>query len=299
MQNHNAEKPDPGRRRFLTGSAAGLAGLALGSSGLGGALNTASASAQGNRERYAGQVMLITGATSGIGAATARLYARHGARVFFCGRRKKLGNEVEAGIREAGGEATYMQADVREEAQMKAFVAACQDTYGAVNIAFNNAGIEGPMGDLDSIELDGTNNYHDVFRTNTHGVFHALRYEIPVMRMQGGGVIVNTASMLAHRGSASAGAYAASKHAVIGLTRSAAKQEVAQGIRVISISPGSVRTDLLRRFRGGSLEGADESHPMGRIAEPEDIARVVLNLTAPEAIYLNGDDIRIDGTQSA
>lgn len=299
MQHGDGSQPDAGRRRFLTGSAAGLAGLALSSSGLGGAVNSAAAQTRDSSERYAGKVMLITGATSGIGAATARVYARHGAQVFFCGRREELGKEVEAGIREAGGEATYMQADVRENAQMKAFVAKCQDTYGAINIAFNNAGIEGPMGDLDSIALEGTNNYHDVFRTNTHGVFHAMRHEIPVMRAQGSGVIVNTASMLAHSGSASAGAYAASKHAVIGLTRSAAKQEVANGIRVISISPGSVRTDLLRRFRGGSLEGADENHPMGRIAEPEDIAQVVLNLTAPEATYLNGDDIRIDGTQSA
>lgn len=299
MQDNNNAKPDAGRRRFLTGSAAGLAGLALGTSGLGSALNSANAQTPGRGERYAGRVVLITGATSGIGAATARLYARLGAQVFFCGRRENLGNEVEASIREAGGEATYMQADVREEAQMKDFVAKCLDTYGGLNIAFNNAGIEGPAGDLDSIALDGANGYQDVFRTNTHGVFHALRHEIPVMRSQGGGVIINTASMLAHRGSASAGAYTASKHAVIGLTRSAAKQEVANGIRVISISPGSVRTDLLRRFRGGSLEGADSSHPMGRIAEPDDIAQVVINLTAPEASYLNGDDIRIDGTQSA
>lgn len=287
----------PGRRRFLTQGAA-LAGTAatFGTAGLAG---TARADERVD-SRYQGKVVLITGATSGIGEATAHAYARHGARVFFCGRRRELGEQVAADIRSRGGEATYMQADVREEEQVKDLVAACVETYGSLDIAFNNAGIEGPRGGLDEISVDGTNGYADVMRTNADGVFYGLRHQLPVMREQGSGMIVNTGSMLSHRGSDFAGAYAASKHAVIGLTRSAAQREAGNGVRVISISPGGVRTELLRRFLGvESLDGAGENNPMGRIAEPAEVADVVLQLTAPEAIFLNGDDVKVDGAQSA
>lgn len=282
---------DPARRRLLMGGA-GLAGAAL----------TAGAVATGRTRkdgRYKGRVVLITGATSGIGEATAHAFAREGAKVCFCGRREELGASVQAAIRGGGGEATYIRADVREEEQVAALLAACVERYGGVDIAFNNAGIAGPHGGLDAIELDGTEGYADVFRTNVDGVFYAMRHEIPVMRAAGGGVIVNTGSMLSHRGSAMAGAYAGSKHAVIGLTRSAAAAEAGNGIRVVSISPGGVETELLRRFLGGSLEGAGRNSPMGRIAQPEEVADIVLNLVAPENTFLNGDDIKIDGASSA
>ncbi len=292
---HGHAPDDPGRRRFLAGTTAGLAGMAAAGTALGGW-------PEGMREgegRYAGAAVLITGATSGIGEAAARAYAREGAKVFFCGRREELGESVAASIREAGGEATYMHADVRERDDMRALVDGCLETYGHLDIAFNNAGIEGPLGELDAIDVSGENGYRDVMRTNVDGVYYAMRYEIPVMREQGHGVIVNTGSMLSHTGSSHAGAYAATKHAVIGLTRSAAAAEVGHGLRVVSLSPGATRTELLRRFRGGSLEGADEAHPMGRIAEPEDIAGVLLQITAPEATYLNGDDVKADGASAA
>ncbi|MFU8896289.1 MAG: SDR family NAD(P)-dependent oxidoreductase [Gammaproteobacteria bacterium] len=287
---------DDGRRRFMVGTTAGLTGLALGG-GLGG--SAAFADPHAAPRRYQDKVVLITGATSGIGEATAHAYARAGAKVFFCGRRKALGEAVAEAIRAAGGEATYMQADVREQAQVRSFVERCVATYGGLDIAFNNAGIEGPRGALDEIDVAGDNGYLDVMRTNVDGVYYAMRYELPVLRGTGGGVIVNTGSMLSHRGSTFAGAYAASKHAVIGLTRSAAARDAANGIRVISISPGGVATDLLRRFVGGSLEGIGQRSPMGRIAQPAEVADVVLNLTAPEAVFLNGDDVKIDGASSA
>lgn len=286
---------DRGRRRFLVGAGLAGAGVALAGAGA-----TAAAGTQDNgRGRYQDKVVLITGATSGIGEATAHAYAREGAKVFFCGRREERGREVQDAIREAGGEATFMRADVREQEAMRAFVDACVETYGGLDIAFNNAGIEGPRGNIDEIDLEGDGGYHDVFRTNVDGVYYAMRYEMRVMREAGGGVIVNTGSMLSHRGSAFAGAYAGSKHAVIGLTRSAAATYAADGVRVISVSPGGVETELLRRFLGGSLEGAGEDSPMGRIAQPEDIAAVVLSLTVPEAVYLNGDDVKADGASSA
>ncbi|RUO26043.1 short-chain dehydrogenase [Aliidiomarina minuta] len=293
-----------GRRDFITRGAAGAAGLALGASALGGTLAASSFAAGDAAEnkptkRYQGKVVLITGATSGIGEATAHAYARQGARVFFCGRREELGKQVQKDIREDGGEATYMRADVREQEQMSQFVQQCIETYGGLDIAFNNAGIEGPRGGLDEISVVGENGYQDVMRTNADGVYFALRYEIPAMREKGG-VIVNTGSMLSHRGSSFAGAYAASKHAVIGFTRSAAAREAGNGIRVISVSPGGVDTELLKRFMGvDSLEGAGADSPMGRIAQPSEVADVVLNLTAPEAIFLNGDDVKIDGASSA
>ena len=287
---------DHGRRKFMATTTAGLTGLALGG-GLAG--SAAFADTRQPSRRYQGKVVLITGATSGIGEATAHAYAQAGAKVFFCGRRKARGEAVAEAIRAAGGEATYMQADVREQAQVQSFVERCVETYGGLDIAFNNAGIEGPRGALDEIDVAGDNGYRDVMRTNVDGVYFAMRYELPVMRGNGGGVIVNTGSMLSHRGSTFAGAYAASKHAVIGLTRSAAARDAGNGIRVISISPGGVETDLLRRFVGGSLEGIGQRSPMGRIAQPTEVADVVLNLTAPEAIFLNGDDVKIDGASSA
>lgn len=295
---------DPTRRRFLTQGAAGAAGLALGATALGQSLSGGQAHANQARapehKRYQDKVVLITGATSGIGEATAHAYAQHGGKVFFCGRREELGQQVQNAIREAGGDATYMRADVREAEQMEAFVKACIETYGGLDIAFNNAGIEGPRGGLDDIALTGDGSYQDVMRTNVDGVLFAMHYELPLMREHGGGVIVNTGSMLSHRGSAFAGAYAGSKHAVIGLTRSVASKEAGNGIRAISISPGGVRTALLQRFMDvESLDGAGENSPMGRIAEPHEVADVIINLTAPEAIFLNGDDVKIDGASSA
>ncbi len=291
--NADARETDSSRRRFLAGGAAGLTGLALAG---GFAAPAASAAASG---RYRDSVVLIAGSTSGIGEATAHAYAREGASVVVCGRRQERGNAVVTAIREAGGEASFVQADVREPEQVRHLVERTVETYGRLDIAFNNAGIEGPRGGFDEIDIDGDGGYRDVMRTNVDGVFFGMRYQIPVMRKQGGGVIVNTGSMLSHRGSDFAGAYAGSKHAVIGLTRSAAQREAGNGIRVISVSPGGVETDLLERFLGGSLEGAGEDNPMGRIAQPEEVAAVILNLTAADATFLNGDDVKIDGAQSA
>ena len=241
---------DNGRRKFMVGTTAGLTGLALGG-GL--ASSAALADTRQPSRRYQDKVVLITGATSGIGEATAHAYARAGAKVFFCGRRAARGAAVAEAIRAAGGEATYMQADVREQAQVQSFVERCVATYGGLDIAFNNAGIEGPRGALDELDVAGDNGYLDVMRTNVDGVYYAMRYELPVMRDFGGGVIVNTGSMLSHRGSTFAGAYAASKHAVIGLTRSAAARDAGNGIRVISVSPGGVATAQRRRPDAGGV----------------------------------------------
>lgn len=297
MSKSDQKKQTVTRRDFIRGGSAGLAGLATGS--VLGSSQSAQASAGMNLGIFADKTVLITGATSGIGAGAAREFAKEGARVFFCGRREELGKEVESEIRENGGTATYYKADVREEDQVKAFVDACVSTYDRIDIAFNNAGIEGPRGDFDAIEMEGTMGYYDVIKTNINGVMYAMRHELPYMRDQGSGVIINVGSMLSHRGSSSFGAYAATKHAVIGMTRSAASANARHGIRVLSVSPGGTRTELLRRFVGGSLENVGQNSPTGRLAEPEDIAKIVMSMSLPHNIFMNGDDVKADGASSA
>ncbi len=298
MSDHPESSASSSRRHFIAAAGAGLAGLTLGANAQ---ANPDNGTTDKSCRRYQDKVVLITGATSGIGEATAHAYAREGAKVFFCGRREDRGRQVEKAIRDAGGEATYMRADVRREDQVAAFVARCVAVYGRLDIAFNNAGITGYPGPLDELSLDGNGYYHDVMRTNVDGVLYAMRHELQVMRTGGGGVIVNTGSSLSHRGAPQMATYAASKHAVIGLTRSAAALVAGKGIRVVSVSPGGTRTDIMRPYlpKGAAQSGGGADTPMGRIAEPEEIAAIVLSVTDPACVFLNGDDVRADGAASA
>ena len=136
-------------------------------------------------------------------------------------------------------------------------------------------------------------------RTNVDGVFYAMRYELPLMREQGHGIIVNTASMLGSKGSPGVGVYSASKHAVVGLTRSAAQLHARQGLRILSISPGPVDTPLLRRAAGDNMAAVAAANPSGRLATPDEIAEMVLMLAAPQAGFVNGEDVKVDGGASA
>lgn len=302
MTDRDDDTTDVGRRRILTGGAAGLASLAaLAATGAAASTKVATSfpwQEGASKDRFGGKVVLITGATSGIGEATARAFAAVGAKVFFCGRRVELGNAVAASIREAGGEASYMRADVREEPQVEAFVAACVEKYGAIDIAHNNAGIGGPVGNYGAIPLNGTGSYNDVIDTNLNGVFHAMRHEIPVMLKQGHGIIINTASMLGSKGIAPLGPYSAAKHGVIGLTRSAALLHARDNLRILTVSPGPIDTPLLRRG-GGDPKLMGRGNPSGRVGEPEEVAAMVMMMAAPEVGFLNGEDIKIDGGASA
>ena len=246
--------------------------------------------------RFAGMVVLITGATSGIGEATARAFAAEGARVFFCGRRARLGDEVAAAIRARGGDATFRQADVRDEAQVRDLVDACVRRYGRLDIAVNNAGVESPravrLHEQTLADLDA------VWRTNVAGVFLGMKYEIPRMLAHGGGAIVNTASVSAEVGFATIAPYSASKHAVAALTKVAGLEYAAHGIRVNAVAPGAVDTPMLRRAAeafGLTYEQIAQDYPIKRIVRADEIARVIMFLASADASVVVGQDLDATG----
>lgn len=239
--------------------------------------------------KFAGKVVLITGATSGIGEGTAYAFAKEGAKVFFCGRRENLGKQVEAKIRSFDGEATYFKADVRKEEDVKNFIDAAVKKYGRVDIAFNNAGIVNPK--IGKLHEQPSADFADVLQTNTFGIFYSLKYEIPQMLQQGGGFIINMASVSGHKGFSEIGPYSTSKHGVLGLTKVAAMEYAKDNIRITSISPGGVDTPMLRAVRaqrGMSFEEGSKFIPIQRTNTVEEMAQAVMFLASPEASAFHG-----------
>jgi NAD(P)-dependent dehydrogenase (short-subunit alcohol dehydrogenase family) len=245
--------------------------------------------------RFASKVVLITGATSGIGEATARAFAAEGATVHFCGRRQELGQQVAQSIVDAGGKATYQPADVRNEGEVKAFVDGCVERYGKIDVAFNNAGIESPPKTIAEQTLE---DWENIMKTNATGIFLSMKYELPVMVNSGGGAIINNASVSGHVGFATISPYSASKHAIMSLTKVAALEYADKNIRVNSISPGAVDTPMLRRALAAwntDFETVAQDYPIKRIVQPEEIARGVMWLASAEPIAVVGTDIDATG----
>lgn len=242
------------------------------------------------------KVALVTGATSGIGRATAIAFGREGANVVVSGRRDQEGNETVALIKKAGGNATFVKTDVTREADIAALVEKTLSAYGRLDVAFNNAGVEGELGSLHEQTVE---NYHQIMSANVLGVFLSLKHEIAAMLKTGGGSIVNNSSVGGLIGFPGAGIYVASKHAVIGLTKTAALEYATQGIRVNAVSPGGIETPMFDRFTGGP--GTDihnklaAAHPIGRTGRPEEIAEAVLWLCSGKASFVTGTTLAVDG----
>lgn len=244
--------------------------------------------------RFSGKVILITGATSGIGEVTAKAFAKEGAKVFFCGRREALGRKVEQDIRAMGGDATYFKADVRQAEQVKAFVDACVTKYGRIDVAFNNAGIDYPPKPIADTPID---EFDDLMTSNARSVFLSMKYEIPYLLKSGGGAIINMASIGGHRAFQNIVGYGASKAAVIHMSKMAA-QEYGKTIRINAISPGAIDTAMLDRVKRDwkvTEEQLISSYPSKRVGQPEEVASMVLWMASDAATYVSGANLSIDG----
>ncbi|HEU4510729.1 MAG TPA: glucose 1-dehydrogenase [Pyrinomonadaceae bacterium] len=291
------QKEQVSRRSFIGKSGLSLGAMAFAGNTMGQTRTPVSpASDKANLNgRFAGKVVLITGATSGIGEATAYAFAREGAKVFFCGRREHLGKQVEAKIKAFGGDATFMRADVRNESEIKSLVDAAVRKYGRLDIAFNNAGVESPGKTISEMTLEEWNN---VITTNITGVFLSMKYEIPQMLKSGGGNIINVASVGGQCGFANIGPYGSSKAGVIQLSRIAAMEYTDKNIRVNSISPGAVDTPMLHRALaswGAKPETVAGDFPVKRLATAEEMARAVMFLASEEATIVVGTDFDVTG----
>lgn len=258
----------------------------------GAALPTAASAAEAPGV-LAGKVAIVTGGTSGIGAATVAALAQAGAKVAFNGRREALGQEVEARVRWEGGDVAYTRADVRDAAQMERFVTDTVARWGRLDIAFNNAGIDLPPAPIADTDIAG---FDDQVATNLRGVFVAMKYELPHL-VRAKGTMINTASIGGRHAFPNIVAYGATKAAVIHMTRAAA-QEYGRDVRISAIAPGPIETPMLERVRRDwqvTTEQLVAPYPMRRAGTPEEVAGVVLFLASDAASYVSGHVIGIDG----
>ena len=243
-------------------------------------------------------VVLITGALTGIGRATALAFAQEGARIVISGRRDEPGQALATELRALGAEAEYVRADVRHEDDVRALVDKTVERFGRLDVAVNNAGTEGQPGPLTEQSAE---TYASTFDTNVLGTILSLKHEMRVMMAQGHGNIVNLSSTMGSRGAAGASMYVASKHAVEGLTKAAALEGAAVGVRVNAVAPGPVETALLNRFTGSAdrKAGLVAGVPAKRVGHPEEIAQTIVFLASDKVDYLTGQIIGVNGGKTA
>ena len=243
---------------------------------------------------YENKVVLVTGGTSGIGKATAIAFARAGAKVILTGRRQKEGQAVADEIERTGGTAAFFQADSSKEAEVQAAVDFVVTTHGRLDVAFNNAGVEalGPLAEVTEEK------YRAIYDLNVWGVLSAMKHEVAAMLKGGGGAIVNTTSTFGHVGAAQVTLYVGTKHAVEGMTKCVALEFARQNIRVNTVSPAAIATDMIDRFvgkEGAVRDGMVASHPAGRLGQPEEVAAAVLYLCSDDAKFTTGTSLKVDG----
>jgi NAD(P)-dependent dehydrogenase (short-subunit alcohol dehydrogenase family) len=243
-------------------------------------------------------VVVITGALTGIGRATAVAFAHEGARLVVSGRREAEGKALEAELQRLGVEAAFMVADVRHEDDVRRVVDRTVACFGSLDVAVNTAGTEGQPGPV----LEQTaESYAATFDTNVLGTLLSMKHELRVMLAQGRGSIINVSSTFGQRGGAGAAVYAASKHAVEGLTQSAALEAAGSGVRVNVVAPGPIDTGMLTRFTGTDARKAAliAGVPLQRVGRPEEIAQVIVFLASDKSAFITGATLAVDGGKTA
>lgn len=241
---------------------------------------------------FTGKVALVTGAGSGIGEATAKLYATCGARVIVSDINEKGGNAVVEAIRKNGGEAQFVLCDVSKPEECARLVQETLKVYGRLDYACNNAGIGGEQNLLADMSVEG---FNKVIAVNLSSVFYCMKYQIPAMLQNDGGAIVNMASILGQVGFAYSAGYVAAKHGVVGLTQNAGIEYSAKGIRVNAVGPGFIDTPLLSQADSKTKEGLVSKHPIGRLGSSEEVAELVIWLSSDKASFVTGAYYPVDG----
>jgi NAD(P)-dependent dehydrogenase (short-subunit alcohol dehydrogenase family) len=246
----------------------------------------------------ASAVVLITGALTGIGRATALAFAAEGAKLVVSGRREEAGQALLAELKTLNIEAEFVRADVRIEEDVRWLINRSIERFGRLDVAVNNAGTEGLPGPLTDQSAES---YAATFDTNVLGTLLSLKYELRVMSAQGSGSIINLSSTMGSRGAAGASLYVASKHAVEGLTKSAALEAAPFGVRVNAVAPGPVETEMLSRFAGSAdrMAAMVQGVPLKRLGKPEEIAQAIVFLGSGKAGFVSGEILHVNGAKTA
>jgi NAD(P)-dependent dehydrogenase (short-subunit alcohol dehydrogenase family) len=243
-------------------------------------------------------VVLITGALTGIGRATALAFAKEGARLVVSGRHEEAGGALAAELRGLGAEAEFVRADVRHEAEVQNLVDRTVARFGRLDVAVNNAGTEGKPGPVTEQTAES---YTAMFDTNVLGTLLGMKHQLRVMQKQGSGSIVNISSTMGERGGANMSLYTGSKHAVEGLTKSAALEAAAFGVRVNAVAPGPTETEMLNRLTGSAEKKAGflAAGPLKRGGKPEEVADLIVFIASDKAAFITGQILRINGGKTA
>lgn len=253
----------------------------------------------GSGTPFRGKVVLVTGGASGIGRAVVERLAADGARLVVADILQGEGERLVASVRAAGGEALFVRADVRHGDEIQAMVAAAVDTYGSLDCAVNNAGVEHGLQALTDFGEEDWDRIQDI---NLKGVWLCMKHQLPVMVRQGQGSIVNLASVAGLVGAPMFGPYVASKHGVIGLTRTAALEYGRMGVRVNAVCPSFIRTEMFERSLAGRQDLADRlvrNSPLRRLGEPTEVAEAVVWLCSDASSFVNGHALTVDGGMTA